>query len=43
MDETILFIEGSKIATVGDYLQSIRVTVRDYNDIWTFLRRKEWG
>ena len=42
-DDAILFIEQSKVSTeVSTYLQSIGVGVRDYNDIWTFLRRKEW-
>ena len=40
----ILFIEPQKItADVEDYLTSIDVTRRDYNDVWTFLRKKEWG
>ncbi|KAI0697287.1 Creatinase/aminopeptidase [Cytidiella melzeri] len=40
----ILFIEPEKITSeVEDYLTSINVTHRSYNDIWTFLRKKEWG
>ncbi|KAI0646026.1 Creatinase/aminopeptidase [Trametes meyenii] len=44
LDSATLFIELAKITPeVDTYLQSIGVAVRDYNDIWTFLRRKEWG
>ncbi|KAI0762185.1 Creatinase/aminopeptidase [Trametes elegans] len=44
LDSATLFIELAKITPeVESYLQSIGVSVRDYNDIWTFLRRKEWG
>ncbi|RPD54446.1 Creatinase/aminopeptidase [Lentinus tigrinus ALCF2SS1-7] len=44
LENAILFIEPVKISgEVQTYLQSIGVTTRDYNDIWSFLRRKEWG
>lgn len=40
----ILFIEAAKITPdVEGYLASIGVTHREYNDVWTFLRKKEWG
>lgn len=40
----ILFIEAVKVTPdVEAYLTSIGVQHRDYNDIWTFLRKKEWG
>ena len=26
-----------------DYLRSLKVERREYNDIWPFLRRREWG
>ncbi|KAI0737462.1 Creatinase/aminopeptidase [Daedaleopsis nitida] len=43
-DSSTFFIEPAKVTPeVEAYLQSIGVAVRDYNDIWTFLRRKEWG
>ena len=28
---------------MDEYLKSISVQRRDYNDVWTFLRRKDWG
>ncbi|KAI0665810.1 nucleolar GTP-binding protein 1-domain-containing protein [Trametes maxima] len=41
---TSLFIELAKITPeVHTYLQPIGVAVRDHNDIWTFLCRKEPG
>ena len=40
----ILFIEPAKVTPeIEHYLQSIGVDRRDYNEIWTFLRRKDWG
>lgn len=43
-DKSILFIEPAKVEdSVNDYLHTIGVEHRDYNDIWTFLRKKEWG
>ncbi|KAH9915057.1 Creatinase/aminopeptidase [Epithele typhae] len=44
LSDATLFVDQSKITSdVHDYLSSISVNLRDYNDIWTFLRRKEWG
>ncbi|EJF65620.1 Creatinase/aminopeptidase [Dichomitus squalens] len=44
LDSAVLFIEEAKLTDeVKGYLTSISVTWRDYNDLWTFLRRKEWG
>ena len=28
---------------VKDYLAGLDVTVREYNDVWAFLRLREWG
>ena len=44
LTQAILFIEPAKVVSeVADYLTTINVEQRPYNDIWTFLRRKEWG
>ncbi|KAJ8463240.1 hypothetical protein ONZ51_g10388 [Trametes cubensis] len=44
LESATLFIEPAKITPeVQAYLETINVVIRDYNDIWTFLRRKEWG
>lgn len=43
-DQTILFIEPAKVTEdIETYLQSLGVERRDYNDLWSFLRRKDWG
>ncbi|KAH8107636.1 Creatinase aminopeptidase [Cristinia sonorae] len=43
-DQSILFIEPAKVnEEIDHYLESLNITRRDYNDLWTFLRRKEWG
>jgi Xaa-Pro aminopeptidase len=39
-----LFTDGEKVDDeVGGYLKSLGVERKDYNDIWNFLRRREWG
>ncbi|KAI1787472.1 Creatinase aminopeptidase [Ganoderma leucocontextum] len=44
LESATLFIEDAKLTEeVKGYLQSIGIVWRDYNEIWTFLRRKEWG
>ncbi|KAI0318858.1 Creatinase/aminopeptidase [Amylostereum chailletii] len=43
LDRAVLFIETAKTMAVRDYLGNIGVDVREFNDIWTFLRRREWG
>jgi len=43
-DRAILFVEQEKIEPpVREYLQNLRVELRDYNGIWSFLRTREWG
>ncbi|KIY66435.1 Creatinase/aminopeptidase [Cylindrobasidium torrendii FP15055 ss-10] len=40
----ILFLEGCKVnQNSADYLRSMGVERRDYNDIWKFLRKREWN
>jgi Xaa-Pro aminopeptidase len=44
LDRAILFVEQEKIEPpVREYLQNLRVEIRDYNGIWSFLRTREWG
>ncbi len=44
LDRAILFVEQEKIGPpVREYLQNLRVEVRDYTGIWPFLRTREWG
>jgi Xaa-Pro aminopeptidase len=43
-DRAVLFIDKAKVNDdVGDYLKPLNVEVREYNDLWSFLRRREWG
>lgn len=41
----ILFIDLSNVVRreVVEYLLSINVNLRDYNDFWYFLKKREWG
>ena len=44
LDRAILFIDQEKIEPpVHEYLQNLRVELRDYIGIWSFLRTREWG
>ena len=44
LDRAILFVEQEKVEPpVRDYLLNLRVEIRDYNGIWSFLRMREWG
>jgi Xaa-Pro aminopeptidase len=40
----VLFVDGAKVPeNVSSYLKSVDVERREYNDLWSFLRRREWG
>ncbi|KAG9055938.1 hypothetical protein FS842_000759 [Serendipita sp. 407] len=42
--KTTLFIDKVKVPTeVRDYLHENGVSIREYSDVWTFLRAKQWG
>lgn len=44
LNHAVLFIDSAKISEeIGEYLQSIGVTTREYSDVWPFLRGKDWG
>ena len=44
LDKVILFLATAKLTDdTEDYLRSLKVERREYTDIWTFLRRREWG
>ncbi|KAI0066177.1 Creatinase/aminopeptidase [Artomyces pyxidatus] len=44
LDRAVLFIENAKVEEpVREYLRKLNVELREYNDIWSFLRRREWG
>ncbi|KAF9455531.1 hypothetical protein BDZ94DRAFT_1277965 [Collybia nuda] len=44
LESAIIFLDSSQV--VGetlDYIKSLGVECQDYNEIWSFLRRKSWG
>ena len=42
--QAILFVDKAKInADIAAYLKEQGVSIREYADVWTFLRRAEWG
>jgi Xaa-Pro aminopeptidase len=44
LDRAIVFVEQEKIEPpVREYLQNLKVEIREYNGIWSFLRTREWG
>ena len=44
LDKAILFMDPAKLTDdVEDYLKIVGVESRDYNDIWSYLRKREWG
>ncbi|EIW83367.1 Creatinase aminopeptidase [Coniophora puteana RWD-64-598 SS2] len=44
LDRITLFLDASKLTPdVEDYLASLGIERKEYNDIWAFLRRREWG
>ena len=44
LDRAILFVDQEKIEQpVRDYLLNLKVEIREYNGIWSFLRTREWG
>ena len=44
LSTAVLFIEPTKVTdSIENYLKTIAVERRGYNDIWTYLRRKDWG
>jgi Xaa-Pro aminopeptidase len=44
LDRAILFVDSVKVTDdVREYLRKLGVERKEYNDLWTFLRRREWG
>jgi Xaa-Pro aminopeptidase len=42
--KTVLFIDGEKVPKeVKAYLNENGVSVREYSEVWSFLRAKQWG
>jgi len=44
LENATIFLDASKVNDeMSDYLKSLGVERREYTDLWTFLRRREWG
>jgi Xaa-Pro aminopeptidase len=44
LERTVLFTDGEKVDDeVKGYLQNLSVERKEYNDLWNFLRCREWG
>ena len=44
LDSATLFVDLSKLSTdIQEYLSTLGVDAKDYNDLWSFLRRAPWG
>jgi Xaa-Pro aminopeptidase len=44
LERSILFTDPSKMTdNVREYLDKLGIERREYNDVWSFLRRREWG
>ncbi|EJD02621.1 Creatinase/aminopeptidase [Fomitiporia mediterranea MF3/22] len=44
LENTILFVELAKIKDdVRRHLEGLQVEIREYNDVWSHLRRAPWG
>ncbi|KXN86246.1 putative Xaa-Pro aminopeptidase P [Leucoagaricus sp. SymC.cos] len=44
LDKAILFLQSVKVnEVVANYLEKMNVERRNYADLWSFLRKREWG
>jgi len=44
LDRVVLFLDAVKLTDeVEDHLRALNVERKEYNDIWAFLRRRDWG
>ena len=44
LDKAILFVDHVKLTDdVEDYLKTLNVDTREYNDLWSYLRKRECG
>ncbi|KAF8634266.1 hypothetical protein AX17_004223 [Amanita inopinata Kibby_2008] len=44
LEKAIVFLDASKVdESIAGYLQEVGVERRDFIEVWTFLRRREWG
>ncbi len=44
LENAVLFVDSRKLTDeVKEYLDSLNVQTQEYNDIWKYLRSKQWG
>lgn len=44
LDKAILFVDHGKLTDdVEGYLKAVGVETREFNDIWDYLKKREWG
>ena len=44
LDQAVVFLDGSKVdESVTGYLREVGIDRREFIDVWTFLRKREWG
>lgn len=44
LDQAVVFLDGSKVdESVAGYLREVGIDRREFIDVWTFLRKREWG
>jgi Xaa-Pro aminopeptidase len=44
LESATIFLDATKVAPdIGEYLKMHNIDVREYQDLWSFLRRREWG
>jgi Xaa-Pro aminopeptidase len=44
LDRVVLFLDAIKLTDeVEEHLRALNIERKEYNDIWAFLRRREWG
>jgi len=44
LDKAILFVDPARLTDdVEDYLKTLYVDTRGYNDLWSYIRMREWG
>ncbi|KAG6819956.1 hypothetical protein H0H93_007095, partial [Arthromyces matolae] len=44
LDQAVLFLDHDKTTVeTGEYLKNLGVEIREYGDVWNWMRKREWG
>ncbi|KAG6902507.1 hypothetical protein C0995_015699 [Termitomyces sp. Mi166 len=44
LESAVLFLDRDKTTTeTSEYLKNLGIEIRDYGDLWTWIRKREWG